>query len=252
MYEHFKGEEIFVKKILEYKEQALYKQRWIVTPFLDPYHQLIVKSCIQGNDDLQVVEDGGFVDSESKRMIIAPGFYDLACEDYEITIIKISYAKHFDTLKHSDILGALMSLGIKRDRFGDIVCDNDIFYVAVDTKIYSYVTDNLTKIKRSKVMIQKTEEKIQKTQEFKMQTYIVSSLRLDKIVASFYHISRSKAVSYIQAGFVKVNHKIVVETHYLCNNMDIISLKRHGRVKFIDTKRITKANNYVVEGYRYL
>jgi RNA-binding protein YlmH len=252
MYEHFKGEEVFVKKILEYKEQALYKQRWIVTQFLDPYHQLIVKSCIQGNEDLQVLEEGGFINSESKRMIIAPKYYELSWEDYEITVLKMMYAKHFDTLKHSDILGALMSLGIKRDRFGDIVSYEDSFYIAVDTKIYSYVKENLTKIKRSKVSIQTTTKKLETTQEFKIQTYIVSSLRLDKIVASFYQISITKAVNYIHSGFVKVNHKVVVEIHYLCNNMDIISLKKHGRIKFIDTKRVTKSDNYVVEGHRYL
>ena len=46
MLEHFKGEEVFVKKVLEYKDQALYKQRLILTSFLDPYHQSIVRSII--------------------------------------------------------------------------------------------------------------------------------------------------------------------------------------------------------------
>lgn len=252
MYEHFKGEEVFVKKVLEYKEQALYKQRCIVTQFLDPYHQFIVRSCVQGNEDLQILETGGFLESESKRMIIAPSFYQIEKQDFEIEVIKIIYAKNFETLKHSDILGALMSLGIKRDRFGDIVESKGIFYMAVDAKIYSYLKDNLTKIKRSKVALQSTKEEIVATQEFKVQTYIVSSLRLDKMVATFYNISRAKAVSYIRSGFVKVNHKIVVEIHYLCNNMDIISLKKYGRIKFMDTSRMTKSNNYVVEGHRYL
>ena len=45
--------------------------------------------------------------------------------------------------------------------------------------------------------------------------------------------------------------KEVEEINYLCNNSDIISLRRHGRVKFVDTKRRTKQDNYVVEGYFY-
>ncbi|MFV0394996.1 MAG: RNA-binding protein [Coprobacillaceae bacterium] len=252
MYEHFKGEEVFVKKVLEYKEQALYKQKLIVTNFLDPYHQFIVNSCIQGNDDLQILEEGGFLESESKKIIIAPSFYQIEKEDFQITTAKITYAKHFDTLKHSDVLGALMSLGISRDRFGDIVESGDVFYLAVDTKIFSYIKEHITKIKRSKVNIQSSEDIITVETKFKVQTHIVSSLRLDKIVSAFYKISRAKAVSYIHAGFVKVNHKIVVEIHYLCNNSDIISLKKHGRMKFVNTNRITKSNNHVVEGHKYL
>ena len=41
MLEHFKGEEVFVKKILDYKDQVDYKQRLILTSFLDPYLSFI-------------------------------------------------------------------------------------------------------------------------------------------------------------------------------------------------------------------
>ena len=210
MIEHFKGEEVFVKKVLEFKDQALYKQRLVLTKFLNPYHQSIVYSIVGNQNDLIVIEDGGMVDSEMKRLIIAPSFYQIEKEDFEIVLAKISYAKPFGTLNHRDILGALMSLGVKRELFGDIYEYEDNFYVAMDAKIY-----------------------------------------LDKVVSTLYGVPRSKAVSYIQSGFVKVNHKEVEEINYLCNNSDIISLRRHGRVKFVDTKRRTKQDNYVVEGYFY-
>ena len=34
MLEHFKGEEVFVKKILEFKDQALNRQKIVLTKFL--------------------------------------------------------------------------------------------------------------------------------------------------------------------------------------------------------------------------
>lgn len=46
MLEHFKGDEEFVSKILDYKDQALYSQRMILTQFLDPHQQSIVESVI--------------------------------------------------------------------------------------------------------------------------------------------------------------------------------------------------------------
>lgn len=251
MLEHFKGEEVFVKKVLEFKDQALYKQRIILTKFLNPYHQSIVHSIIGAQEDLIVLEDGGMLECEMKRIIIAPSFYQIEKEDFEISLAKITYAKPFGTLNHRDILGALMSLGIKRELFGDIYEYQDDFYIAMDCKIYDYVKDNLTKIKRSKVKISKSDEEITIKHDYISRTFIISSFRLDKVVSSLYGVPRSKAASYIQSGFVKVNHKEVEEISYLCNNSDIISLRRHGRVKFVDTKRRTKQDNYVVEGYFY-
>lgn len=251
MFEHFKGEEVFVKKILEFKEQALNKQRIVLTKFLNPYHQSIVYSIVGNLDDLIVLEDGGLLNCEAKRIIIAPSYYQIEKEDFNLVLVKITYAKPFGKLSHRDILGALMSLGVKRELFGDIYEYHDDYYVAMDLKIYDYVKDNLTMIKKSKVKLSLTDEQIEIIHQYTSKTFIVSSLRLDKIVSSFYNLPRSKAVSYIQSGFVKVNHKEVEEISYLCNNSDIISLRRHGRVKFVDTTRKTKQDNYVVEGYFY-
>mgnify|MGYP003272547451 CR=1 FL=1 len=46
MLEHFKGDEIFVKKILDYQFQALNHQRMILTPFYNPHEQEIVRKVI--------------------------------------------------------------------------------------------------------------------------------------------------------------------------------------------------------------
>lgn len=251
MYEHFKGEEVFVKKMLEYKDQALFKQRLILTKFLNPYHCFIATSVIGSNSELQVLTFGGYSDAESKRVIIAPSFYEILPTDFEVTVLKLTYAKQFDTIKHKDILGALMNLGIKRELFGDIVFDGEYFYLVLDTKIANYVVDNLHQVKRSKIKLSIYNGEITMMREYNKKTFIVSSLRLDKIIGSFYKISRSKASSAISSGLVKVNHKIVEDVSYLCNNRDTISFKKHGRVIFIDCNRTTKQDNHVVEGWFY-
>lgn len=251
MFEHFKGEEVFVKKVLDYLDQVQYKQRLILTQFLDPYHQSIVKSVIGHQDEVQVLENGGFIHSESQRMIIAPYFYEIEKEDFEIVVCKIIYAKNFEKLTHRDILGALMSIGIKRELFGDIVEKDKDFYLAVDQHIYEYLNDHLSMIKRSKVKFVEWDEEIEVKNDYLVKSFIVSSFRLDKIISSFYKISRQKAAEFIRAGHVKVNHKPVEQINYLCNNKDIISFKKHGRVMFVDCNKQTRSDNYVVEGYFY-
>ncbi len=251
MLEHFKGEEVFVKKILDYKDQVQYRQRLILTPFYNPYYQSIVKKVIGNDPDIQILQKSGFVDSESQRMIIAPSYYEITDDDFSIVVVKVIYAKNFEKITHRDILGALMSLGVKRELFGDIVEKDGEFYIALDKKIYEYVKDYLTQIRHSKVKLQLCEEKIEVNNQYIIRQFIVSSFRLDKIVASFYKISRQKAADFIRAGHVKVNHKPVEQINYLCNNRDIISFKGHGRVMFVDCQRQTRSDNSVVEGYFY-
>lgn len=94
-------------------------------------------------------------------------------------------------------------------------------------------------------------KKIEIKNDYLIKSFIVSSFRLDKIISSFYKISRQKAAEFIRAGHVKVNHKPVEQINYLCNNKDIISFKKHGRVMFVDCNKQTRSDNYVVEGYFY-
>ena len=134
---------------------------------------------------------------------------------------------------------------------GDIVEKDKGFYLAVDRHIYEYLKDHLSMIKRSKVKFVEWDEEIEVKNDYLVKSFIVSSFRLDKIISSFYKISRQKAAEFIRAGHVKVNHKPVEQINYLCNNKDIISFKKHGRVMFVDCNKQTRSDNYVVEGYFY-
>ena len=51
--------------------------------------------------------------------------------------------------------------------------------------------------------------------------------------------------------FVKVNYKEVVQTNYLCHNMDIISVRRHGRIKIVDLKKLNRKQKHVIEVWFY-
>ena len=248
---YFKGEEQFISQIQDLKNQALDNQKIVRTLFLDPYHQKIVEQLVGTGGSLQVGTFGGFEPSEYARMVIAPAFYELNQEDYQVQVFKISYPDRFGKLQHRDVLGALMSLGLKRELFGDIYeLDND-FYVAIDKRQEQYVLDNLKKIANFNVKIRPVIEIIEGTVEFKKEVFFVSSYRLDKIIATLFKINRNLAVEAINAGMVKVNYKTVEQISFLCNNNDIISFKKHGKVRLNFTERTTKSNNFVVEGYFY-
>lgn len=248
MLEHFKGDEVFVKKILDYQFQALHHQRMILTPFYNPHEQEIVKSVI--GKELKVEMFGGFENAECQRMIICPDFYVIEQEDFEIQIIEIVYHQQFGNIKHKDILGALMNLGIKRECIGDIV-DGERCFFACTKQTYPYIMQNLKQIKKAKVRLLECHENIEIIHDWVIRSFILSSMRLDKVVSAMFKVSRQLASDAIRSGYVKVNYKIVEEVSFLCHNNDMISFKHHGRVKIVDENRLTRQGNHVVSGYFY-
>ena len=244
MLEHFKGDEVFVKKILDYRYQALNHQRMILTAFLNPHEQNIVYKVI-GTQDLQIHCQGGFKNAENQRLIICPDFYEVLLEDFEIVVVEVLYHQQFGKLQHRDVLGALMNLGIKRECIGDIY-DADRLFFACTQQTYS-----LKQIKKSKIHLKVVNETIEIQHQYMTKIFFLSSFRLDKVVSTLYKVPRQLASESIRAGNVKVNHKDVEEVSFLCHNDDIISFKRHGRVKLVDENRQTKQGNHVVTGYFY-
>lgn len=249
MLEHYKGDEIFVKKILDYKFQALNHQRMILTPFFNPHEQDIVKQVI--GHELDIHSFGGFHNAENQRMIICPDFYDIMYDDFQIVVVRIEYNSQFGKLLHKDVLGALMNLGIKRDCIGDIYDDSSYLYFSCTTQTYPFIREQLRQIKRSKIHLSETTEIVEIQHQYISKSFILSSLRLDKVVSTLFKVSRQNASEAIRAGNVKVNHKDVEEVSFLCHNNDMISFKRHGRVKIVDEHRQTRQGNFVVTGYFY-
>ncbi len=249
MLEHFKGDEVFVKKILDYQNQAIYHQRMILTPFYNPHEQDIIYK-ITGHHDLQVKAYGGFLNAENQRMIICPDFYEITQDDFEIILVEVLYNQQFGILAHKDVLGALMNMGIKRECVGDIYDGERLFFTCTK-QTFPYIQSQLKQIKKSKVHLKATDETIEIQHQYFTKTFFISSMRLDKVVSVLYQISRQQASEAIRSGLVKVNYKVVEEVSFLCHNNDMISFKRHGRVKFVDENRQTKQGNFVVVGYFY-
>src|SRR5699024_11628292 len=88
---------------------------------LDTYKQQIVEMIMgTDSDDLQVNQCGGGCYSERKRAVIAPFYEEITFDDHQLTLLEGTYHSKFMTLTHRDIMGAFLSLGVKRQTLGDI------------------------------------------------------------------------------------------------------------------------------------
>lgn len=239
---HFKGFEELAKRFDDQIDAVVYRNREIVTPFLNEQEQEVLKKVCGKRCVLTLF--GGASACEKKRAWLSID------EPYAldgITLLKATYASAYATLSHRDCLGALLNCGLRNDQFGDIFLDDNKIYVFVVSEVADYVIASCTKIKRTQVQFRVCEEKIEPEKKMKDSVKIVSSIRLDAIVAAACNLSRSKAAALIQGGNVQVNHLPLEDCSMLCNNNAVLSIRGYGRFLYKGILKQTKKDHYVIE-----
>ncbi|MBJ8102849.1 MULTISPECIES: RNA-binding protein [Bacillus cereus group] len=245
IYEHFRpDEEVFVDKVLEWKQAAEYHQVKL-TDFLDPRQQQIV-SMVIGQGEVAVRFDGAMPESERKRALIYPDYLELNEEEFQIEVLEIDYPSKFYTLEHRQILGAFMSLGLTREKCGDILLQENRAQIAVAKEVASYIEMNLQSIGKVKVYLTpvQAEQILRVGEKWGEKSGTVSSLRLDVLLAEMLHISRQKVQPLIKGGLVKVNWKTVEQTAYECFPGDVFSVRGYGRSKIFSVEGRTKRDKW--------
>ncbi|MDE7263920.1 MAG: hypothetical protein K2N64_04600 [Anaeroplasmataceae bacterium] len=197
-----------------------------LTSFLDETKQVMLQ--VLAKRDVEVCFDGGFKNAEYKRAICKP--VDYTGYIYKIKVYEILYQKRFLELTHRKVLGSLMSLGIKRESIGDIVLLKDKVYFACTEEISSYIIASFKTIQGVPIELLETKDRLEVHKEIKEEVHIVSSMRLDVILASAYHLSRNEATQMILDGSVNLNHIVCLNTSKMVDESDIISVRHKGRI----------------------
>ena len=177
---------------------------------------------------------GGYNSAERQMIAFIPDalYYEF---EYPIKCIHIipKYPKFAEKLTHRDILGALMNLGIERNRLGDILCLEEDYYVFCDENIFDFIINELGKIRHT--IVDLTEEKeyqhLQANICLEEQYDTIASNRIDCIIAKAFHLSRSEASELLTSEKVFMNGKCITNCNQSCETGTIISVR--GKSRFI-------------------
>lgn len=233
IYQHFrKDEQEFIDRVLSWKEQVEVTYIPKLTDFLDPREQHIVESVIGKNHDMLLLHKcGGSAVAERKRMMIAPMYETVTETDFELTLLEASYSRKFITLIHQDVMGAFLSLGLKRKKLGDIYAEDGVIQIIMTSDIASYVKANLVGIKQAKLQFEEQLlSKFEGTEkQWEERDHTVSSLRLDTVLKEIYNLSRKSAAGSITKGMIKLNHKTCENPAIMLREEDLISMRGKGR-----------------------
>ncbi|WP_308638932.1 YlmH family RNA-binding protein [Paenibacillus silvisoli] len=244
IYVHFHPDERpFVDRASEWIERAAYNHEVKLTDFLDPRQADIVTSLVNRRPDVALRLTGGYEGAERRRAIIAPDYRDLDSEPEGIAVLAVAGGTqgHLE-LEHGDYLGALLGLGIKRDRIGDIHVHEDGCHCLVTEEIADYLNIHLRQVHRVHVLtdilpLQQLRPAAQAMEEMNLS---VASLRLDGIASDVHRISRSKIVDPIRAGRCRVNWKVEEDPSAPLKAGDVVSVQGLGRFKVLLVEGVTK------------
>lgn len=199
------------------------------------YPPIVWKSLVKISGELKCKIHTYGVFEESDRRLIAILSKDETdnINDYPVDLIKIKNKSHFVDLRHADFLGALMSQGIKREKFGDLILEDQNCYVPVCKDISVFIKENLVKIGKNPCEIVSVDIKNTKvpTYKFEERNIVVTSMRVDSVIASICGISRNASTDMIKKGLVLLDYEKVLQKDTYVDVGSIITARGYGKFK---------------------
>ncbi|MBQ7105454.1 MAG: hypothetical protein IJN90_06320 [Bacilli bacterium] len=157
-------------------------------------------------------------------------------------------------LRHQDILGSLFSLNITNEMFGDIIVNEDKYYIFILDVIDKYIKSNLLFIKNAEIeLIEKDINEVNNyKQKYEEYNIIVSSLRIDTIIAHIINTNRNNVIDKIKNKEIILNYEILNKNSYILKENDIFSIRKFGKYKFIGVEKTTKKDNLIIKYLKYI
>lgn len=248
IWEHFHPEEHpLVERVLDWIDRAA-RGRPVRTPFLDPRGQAIVKALVGQNEELQSCFDGGYEGAERCRCLIAPRWIPPKADAFGLSFLAVKAGRRSGQLRHPDVLGALLGLGIKREMIGDILFLQERCFVIAAREIADFVTLHLNRVGSESVSLELCDRNdlVLPERRVKQWTVTVVSLRVDALVSSVFHLSRARASEAIRSGKCRINWQVVEDPSRTLGEGDTVSLRRWGRFRVDAVEGKTKKGRFRV------
>lgn len=243
-----------------YQNDYLTHTDFLSAPELARAHDLAVQQrMLTGDYELSGVPYltfGGWDDAERRCIVFLPSYMDrdgfIHEQEQEPSVVSCILCepvnRHFaDRLTHRDFLGALMNLGIERDKTGDILTDGTSADIFTMTDIAEYICDNLLQVRHTMVRCRQIllTEAVFRPQYQEIEGNVASE-RLDSVLAMLYHFSRNKSKELIEQGLVTVNGRTAYSGGYDLTEGADVSVRGYGRFVYEGVTNVTgKGRCYV-------
>ncbi len=226
-------------------KKAVHEQKELCTTFADPRQQQAAGDLARNYPAVKCSFFGGTPEAERARICISP-FAETrttASEQVSCLVIKGRFPDY--TLTHRDFLGAVLSLGLRREMIGDIIYHGvGAAYLVLCANLGNHVCQHLQAVGRYPVEVEFLDlEELSAELPPRMVKEIkgtVPSLRVDAVAGLGFGLSRSKIAPLIRGGRLKVNHQLVSQPSRPVVVGDMISLAGKGRIELVSSQGKTR------------
>ena len=156
--------------------------------------------------------------------------------------------------EHKNYLSALIKIGIDRGKIGDILVDDygaDIIAFDMNKEFIIQSLSELTRFRKANIDVIPIDDIKQKIDRFEESTIIVSSMRIDNIVAELAGCSRTNADEYINSERVFVNYETALKGSKTIFEGDIVTIRGKGKFRIDGLVRNTRNNRFVIKVNKY-
>lgn len=223
-------QELCRKRLIDLSKQANRKGIVLFSDFLN-LNELNIYHQSEKFFETKTESFGGVPYAERQIIAFIPDalYYEWT---YPITALKIepAYPKFAEKFGHRDVLGSIMQLGVDRGKLGDIIIGDDGCYLLCDESMGAYFMDNFTKVRHTLIRVSMASlDDITIHPKMLEKEGIITSNRLDAVIACVHKLSRSQALNLIRAEKVFVNGKTIQNPTFTCKKEDIVSARGYGR-----------------------
>lgn len=247
------GDQELASRIVDFAEATLKNRRYQVTDFLDPHGFSIAESAAATEPRLQLISFGGYEGAERVKAAFVDEHFPGEV-DFSITAVEAKWDGRYYSLSQRDVMGALLSLGIKRGMFGDTIMVDSGCQIVVDQTMLPILLSNFVRIGAANIVVNSLGlQQLQRKEEtFKEVRATVASLRIDSVAAAGFGTSRTQMAEEISADKVKINWKETKNSSQAVKTGDIISLRGRGRIEVMEITGLTKKGRTGVLLKRYI
>ena len=257
--EKYKNSEykLLIAKVIDKYEFSKTRNKITYTDFLNISEISIIKKMLKEESVSNFVIYGGKEETDRSILIFYP-------EKFSKEMVEKNYEKIFEVIRiklpnniryeHREFLSGIMKLGIKREKFGDIIVTDygaDIIVLSEISEILSNDLKTLTRFRKSEITVENIKDLKNIKTEFELVNIIVSSIRLDNFVAELAKCSRGTAEEIINEGRVFLNSINEFKTSKKININDIITIRGKGKFIFDGIEKETKSGRYLLNMRKY-
>lgn len=235
-----KKEQAFAAHICDLLEIARKSYTARFSGFLDARQLVLARGCVSALGNPEHLFFGGYPGAE-RVMLGAFAPYERPDEAaFPIVPLTISYRAQ-DAPGHRDLLGSLTGLAIGREALGDILVGEECAVCFASAAVAPVILNELKKVGRCGVRAREgMPETLPALHRYADLPLIVTSLRLDCVVAAVAGLSREKAAQAIRSQLVAVNGAVLTQTSDPLCEGDVFSIRGYGKYLFAQVLSPTK------------